>query len=129
MRKRKREGASAGTQLRDAAYHPYRTALSFTPLGTPELRLYRAMREAIPVLDAAIVKLVRLTGGFDVRCADPLAEQRLREFLAEVVGVCVMIATAKPEAKRVNNVRSLLILEGFDPVTGCANIHPAEEFR
>ena len=53
----------------------------------------------------------------------------MREFLAEVVGVCVMIATAKPEAKRVENVRSLLILEGFDPVTGRANIHPADEFR
>jgi purine operon repressor len=53
----------------------------------------------------------------------------MREFLAEVVGVCVMIATAKPEAKRVKNVRSLLILEGFDPVTGCANIHPSDEFR
>ena len=53
----------------------------------------------------------------------------MREFLAEVVGVCVMIATAKPEAKRVENVRSLLILEGFDPVTGRVNIHPAEEFR
>jgi hypothetical protein len=26
-------------------------------------------------------------------------------------------------------VRSLLILEGFDPVSGCANIHPAEEYR
>ena len=53
----------------------------------------------------------------------------MREFQAEVVGVCVMIATAKPEAKRVENVRSLLILEGFDPVTGCANIHPAEDYR
>ena len=84
MRKRKREGASAGTQLRDAAFHPYRRALSFTPLGTPELRLYRAMREAIPVLDAAIVKLVRLTGGFEVRCADKAAEAGLRDFLARV---------------------------------------------
>ncbi len=84
MRKRKREGASAGTQLRDAAFHPYRRALSFTPLGTPELRLYRAMREAIPVLDAAIVKLVRLTGGFEARCADKTAEAGLRDFLARV---------------------------------------------
>ena len=84
MRKRKREGASAGTQLRDAAFHPYGRALSFTPLGTPELRLYRAMREAIPVLDAAIVKLVRLTGGFEVRCADKAAEAGLRDFLARV---------------------------------------------
>ena len=53
----------------------------------------------------------------------------MREFQVEVVGVCVMIATARPEEKRVKNVRSLLILEGFDPVTGCANIHPADEFR
>ena len=83
-RKRKREGTAAGTQLRDAARHPYRTALSFTPMGTPELRLYRAMREAIPVLDAAILKLVRLTGGFDVRCSDRAAETGLRDFLARV---------------------------------------------
>ena len=53
----------------------------------------------------------------------------MREFQAEVVGVCVMTATARPAEKRVKNVRSLLILEGFDPVTGCANIHPADEFR
>ena len=53
----------------------------------------------------------------------------MKEFMAEVVGVSVMIATARPEEKRVENVRSLLILEGFDPVTGCANIHPAEAFR
>lgn len=53
----------------------------------------------------------------------------MKEFLAEVVGVSVLIATAKPELKRVENVKSLLILEGFDPATGCAVIHPAEEFR
>jgi len=53
----------------------------------------------------------------------------MKEFMAEVVGVSVMIATARPEVKRVENVRSLLILEGFDPVTGRANIHPAEIFR
>ena len=53
----------------------------------------------------------------------------MREFQAEVVGVCVMTTTARPAEKRVKNVRSLLILEGFDPVTGCANIHPADEFR
>ena len=53
----------------------------------------------------------------------------MKEFLAEVVGVNVMIATARPEVKRVQGVRSLLILEGFDPATGRAIIHPSEEFR
>ena len=52
----------------------------------------------------------------------------MKEFLAEVVGVSVMIATAKPEAKRVENVRSLLVLEGFDAATGRAIVHPAPEY-
>lgn len=80
--KRKRGGAAAGTQLRETA--PYRNALSCVPLGTPELRLYRAMREAIPVLDAAIVKLVRLTGGFEAHCEDPDAQRGLQAFLSQV---------------------------------------------
>ncbi len=80
--KRKRETASASTQLRES--RPYHQALSLVPLGTPELRLYQAMRESIPVLDAAIVKLVRLTGGFDVACQNPEAEEGLRTFLKNV---------------------------------------------
>ena len=50
----------------------------------------------------------------------------MHEFLAEVVGVSVLIATARPLDKRVADARALLILEGFDPVTGCAIIHPAD---
>ena len=52
----------------------------------------------------------------------------MKEFLAEVVGVCVMIATAKPEAKRVEGGRALLILEGFDEQTGRAIVHPSKEY-
>ena len=62
FRKQKRGTAAMTTQLRQTQTHPYQQALRFVPLGTPELRLYQAMREALPVLDAAIVKLVRLTG-------------------------------------------------------------------
>ena len=50
----------------------------------------------------------------------------MKEFLVEVVGVGVMIATAKPERKRVDGAKALLILEGFEPDTGRAVIHPAE---
>ncbi|MBQ8109365.1 MAG: pur operon repressor [Clostridia bacterium] len=52
----------------------------------------------------------------------------MKEFLAEVVGVGVMIATAKPRDKRVSGVRSLLVLEGFDDETGRAIVHPAPEY-
>ena len=52
----------------------------------------------------------------------------MKEFLAEVVGVGVMIATARPERKRVEGARALLILEGFEQDTGRAIIHPADEY-
>lgn len=51
----------------------------------------------------------------------------MKEFLAEVVGVGVMIATARPEKKRVEGASALLILEGFDPETGRAIVHPSEQ--
>ena len=52
----------------------------------------------------------------------------MKEFLAEVVGVGVMISTAKPEVKRVEGARSLLILEGFDQTTGRAIVHPSKYY-
>jgi hypothetical protein len=42
------------------------------------------MREALPILDAAVGKLVRLSGGFHVQCADPAAEAALAQFLRTV---------------------------------------------
>ena len=41
------------------------------PLGAGELQLYRAIREAVPILDAAIWKLIRLAGGVAVKCGSP----------------------------------------------------------
>lgn len=46
--------------------------------------LYYALREAVPVIDAAVTKLVRLTGGFSVHCADQRAQAYLDEFLRRV---------------------------------------------
>ena len=52
--------------------------------GCGELALYRQLRRTVPVVDAAIGKLVRLVGGFDVKCADRAAERALQRFLNEV---------------------------------------------
>lgn len=53
----------------------------YVPLGAPQLRLYKALREAVPVIDAAVFKLIRLTGGFRVECADKQANAALEEFI------------------------------------------------
>ena len=75
---------AAECQLRTGAVHPFGAMRSFTPLGGGEERVYREMREAIPVLDAAVSKMVRLCGGFQVECRDKVAQRKLEEFLRTV---------------------------------------------
>lgn len=86
MKRKRKEptGAAAACQLRSGEVHPFGVLRGFTPLGTGEERIYQQLREAIPVLDAAVCKLVRLTGGFTARCRDPRAGERLAEFLRHV---------------------------------------------
>ena len=75
---------AAVCQLRNGDIHPFGAMRGFTPLGGGEERVYREMREAIPVLDAAVGKMVRLCGGFEVKCRNPQAQQKLNEFLRMV---------------------------------------------
>lgn len=73
---------AAVTQLRSGQGHPFGSLKSYVPLCGTEFRLYRSMREALPVLDAAITKLVRLVGGFTVTC--PRGQEGLQHFLRTV---------------------------------------------
>ena len=82
--KRKEMPVAAVCQLRNGEVHPFHALRTFTPLGTGEEQMYRELREAVPILDAAVVKLVRLTGGFNVKCRNAAAEQKLQAFLREV---------------------------------------------
>ena len=53
-------------------------------LNSAECRLYYSLREAVPVIDAAILKIVRLTGGFRAVCADSAAQKYLDSLLSEI---------------------------------------------
>ena len=84
-RKRKNTGSvAAACQLRSGTAHPFTDLRGFVPLGLGEERVYRQLREAIPVLDAAISKLVRLSGGFQVKCRNHRSQQALEQFLRSV---------------------------------------------
>ena len=74
--------AASATQLRSGDSHPFGSVKRYVPLIGGEATLYRSMREALPVLDAAINKLVRLCGGFHVKCGP--SEHALNEFLRSV---------------------------------------------
>ncbi len=81
-RSAEKSAAAAATQLRGDYGHPFGSVKHYVPLMGGEARLYRSMREALPILDAAIIKLVRLCGGFTVRSGKN--EEKLREFLRTV---------------------------------------------
>lgn len=55
-----------------------------SPSGRQNLALYSALREAVPIIDAAIMKLIRLTGGFCIRCTEQSAQQTLDSFFRNV---------------------------------------------
>ena len=82
--KKKPTGKPPQVQLRDWEHHPFGILDQYGPLRSGEIALYRSIREAVPILDAAIWKLVRLCGGVQIRCGDPRAQQGLSRFLATV---------------------------------------------
>lgn len=83
-RKQTKGPAAAAVQIRNGGTHPYRLLSGYVALGGGEAGIYRAVREAVPVVDAAVRKLIRLCGGFTVNCGGGQAERELREFIRTV---------------------------------------------
>lgn len=71
-------------QTSRTAQHPFSFIDTYTPLSNAQLKLYASLREAVPIIDAAILKLTRLTGGFSVECADKQAQKALDNFFKSV---------------------------------------------
>ena len=83
--KKRKETEPAAVQLtRSGSHHPFGRLEEYVPLRNGEIDLYRTIREAVPIVDAALMKIVRLVGGFTVVCGDAAAQRGLREFLRTV---------------------------------------------
>ena len=54
------------------------------PLRPPEAAVYEGLREAVPIIDAALQKIVRLSAGFRLECGDPRGQRLLERFCREV---------------------------------------------
>ena len=76
--------AAASPQIRRGDAPPFGMLSGYVPLQPGEARLYRAIREAVPLVDACIYKIIRLCGGVSATCTDPQAEKELRRFLERV---------------------------------------------
>ena len=65
---------TAAVQTARGGGHPFGVIDRHRPLTRPEFAVYDAIREAVPIVDAAIGKIIRLIGGFTVKCGDKEAE-------------------------------------------------------
>ncbi len=83
-KQKRREPPAAVVQVRRGEGQPFGVLDRYVPLRGGEIALYRAIREGVPILDAAIWKLVRLCGGVGVKCADSTAQKGLEEFFRTV---------------------------------------------
>ncbi len=83
LNKRKSPPLAQAVQTAPSA-SPFPALNSYVPLAVGERRLYAALREAVPVIDAAIDKIVRLVGGFTVKCGDQSVEDTLNFFLQNI---------------------------------------------
>ncbi len=60
------------------------TFQSFSPITSANIRLYRELRNSVPIIDAAIEKLVRLVCAFSLVCENKSAEKEMQSFFSSV---------------------------------------------
>ena len=84
FQKKEPGGGGLAVQLREGGRHPFGALDGYVPLRHGEIAIYRAIREAVPIVDAAIWKLIRLTGGVTVTCREKKAQEGLDWFLQHV---------------------------------------------
>lgn len=64
--------------------NPFNVFNSYIPLNNSQHLLYASLREAIPIIDSAINKLVRLLGMFEVKTGNKRVDQELQYFLDNI---------------------------------------------
>ena len=84
FQKERSTGGEAAVQLRTGGQSAFGGLDGYVPLLDGSTAVYRLVREAVPVVDAAIGKLIRLTNCVKVCCEDERAERELEQFLRDV---------------------------------------------
>ncbi len=79
-RKKEETPVKSAVQVRRGGGHPFGMLERYVPLQPGEIALYRCIREAVPIVDAAVWKLARLCGGVGARSLDPAGQAGLERF-------------------------------------------------
>lgn len=83
--RKKQPGAGAvSVQTGRLCRHPFSALGSYTPLADANTPVYRALREAVPLIDAAIGKLTRLTLDFSIDTGSDALNKTLNRTLQTI---------------------------------------------
>lgn len=87
-RKRKKEEPQRGriqsVQSAEIKTHPFWSLENSGLMAQGQNLLFEQIREAVPIVDAAIGKIIRLVGSFHVVCSSKEAEKELEEFCSTI---------------------------------------------
>lgn len=81
---KKQKALPAASSVQTARKEKRAPLFSGSALNRQALSLYGTLRSSLPVIDAAINKIIRLIGHFEVSCDDKTAEGLLKAFLSDV---------------------------------------------
>ncbi|MBQ6264052.1 MAG: serine/threonine protein phosphatase [Clostridia bacterium] len=84
LRKKPRTQTASAVQISPPKSGIFGITEQYVPFSCRQSKLYYALREAVPVIDAAVFKLVRLTGGFHIECANPYSQKMIDSFVKTV---------------------------------------------
>lgn len=89
---------TAAVQTGAYSNHPYWQLSSFVPMSLNN-RVYASLKEGIPLIDAAISKIVRLCGGFHYETGNFALDTQINSFFENVnvggnqTGICAFVST------------------------------------
>ncbi len=64
--------------------HPFSSIMAYCPISGADMKLYDSLREAVPIIDSAILKLVRLIGTFEIKCENEAIQENVNLFLKNI---------------------------------------------
>lgn len=82
--KAKEKVESSFTGVNHSYHSPFAQLNQYTPLGSGEEHLYDVLKEAVPIIGAAISKIIRLMGQFEITCHDENKQEELNHFFKNI---------------------------------------------
>lgn len=80
----KKEMPTMAVQTTNMYAHPFSSLNSYTPLASVNNRVYRSIREGVPIIDSAIFKIVRLMGGFELKTGNDALDSEMNRFFQSI---------------------------------------------